>query len=97
MDIASLLGVLIGFGMVIFGIISSGGASALGNFIDPPSIIITIGGSLSALLAANTMQDFITGLKSISLPFKGQNLDPTETIKKIIDLSNVGRKEGLLA
>ena len=97
MDIATLLGILIGVVMVVFGIVSSGGVGALGNFVDPPSILITIGGSLSTLLGCNTMSDFIGGLKSISLPFKGQNSDPSETIKSVIDLSNVGRKEGLLA
>ena len=47
MDIATLIGIVFGFAMVIFGIISSGGVSAItGSFIDYPSIIITIGGSL---------------------------------------------------
>ena len=53
MDIASLLGVIIGLAMVIFGIVTGdGGFSLLGNFIDIPSIIITIGGSLSSLLSS---------------------------------------------
>ena len=69
-DIASLAGVLIGLIMVIFGIISSGGVAAMGNFIDIPSVLITIGGSLSSVLGANKLNGFITGLKSISLPFK---------------------------
>ena len=95
MDIATLLGVIIGIGMVIFGIFSSGGL--INDFIDPPSILITIGGSLSTLLGANKMSGFITGLKSISLPFKNTTHDPGETIRQIIELSNTGRKEGLLA
>ena len=97
MDIASLAGVLIGLIMVIFGIISSGGVAAMGNFIDIPSVLITIGGSLSSVLGANKLNGFITGLKSISLPFKDTTKDPAETIKQVIDLANVGRKEGLLA
>ena len=51
MDIASLLGVILGIGMVLFGIIQNGGVPALLNFLDAPSAIITIGGSLSAVLA----------------------------------------------
>ena len=96
MDIATI-GVILGLVMVVFGIISSGGAAVMGNFIDPPSIIITIGGSLSSVLGSRKLADFIGGLKSISLPFKNSVQDPTDTIKQIIDLSNVGRKEGLLA
>ncbi len=97
MDIASLGGLVIGVVMVLFGIISSGGVAALGNFVDIPSVIITIGGSLSSTLASNKMPDFMGGLKGIMLSIKGGATDPAETIKQIIDLSNVGRKEGLLA
>ena len=97
MDIASLLGVVLGIGMVLFGIIQNGGVAALGNFMDLPSAIITIGGSLSAVLGANKLPGFINGLKSFALPFKDTTVDPGETIDKIIELSNVSRKEGLLA
>ncbi|MCR4797249.1 MAG: motility protein A [Lachnospiraceae bacterium] len=98
MDIASLAGLALGLVMVVFGIISSGGVSALGNFVDVPSVIITIGGSLSSTLASNKMPDFINGLKSITVSIKEPaQSDPTEVIKNIIDMSNVARKEGLLA
>lgn len=97
MDIATLGGVLIGAIMVIVGIMTSGGISTLGNFWDLPSVFITIGGSLSSVLSSNKMQDFVGGLKSAALPFKNEVMDPAVTIKSIIDLSNVGRKEGLLA
>lgn len=97
MDIASLGGIVVGVVMVLFGIISSGGVAALGNFIDVPSVIITIGGSLSSVLASNKMPDFMGGLKGFMLSLKGGSFDPSATIKQIIDLSNVGRKEGLLA
>ena len=97
MDIASLLGVILGIGMVLFGIIQNGGVGALINFLDAPSAIITIGGSLSAVLCSNKLPGFIAGLKSVALPFKEKTVDPGETINKIIELSNVSRKEGLLA
>lgn len=97
MDVASLGGLVIGVVMVIVGIVTSGGVSAFRNFVDVPSIFITIGGSLSSTLSSNKLSDFLNGLKSISLPFKGTTTDPAEIIKSIIDLSNVGRKEGLLA
>jgi chemotaxis protein MotA len=98
MDIASLVGIILGAAMFLFGVISSGGVSALyESFFDVPSVIITIGGSLSGTLASFKLPAFINGLKSISLPFKDKTTDPAEIIKSIIDLSNVGRKEGLLA
>ena len=50
MDIATLVGTIVGFVMVIFGIMWGKGASVLQNFIDVPSIIITVGGSLSGII-----------------------------------------------
>ena len=97
MDIASLVGMLLGMGMVVYGIIDSGGTSAFGTFIDVASVAITFGGSLSSTLGSFKLADFINGFKSISLAFKETSTNPSEIIKSIIDLSNIGRKDGLLA
>lgn len=83
--------------MVFFGIYTSGGIQAFGNFIDYPSVFITIGGSLSSVLGGVKLADFIAGLKAMGLPFKDKPMDPSDIIKNIIDMANVGRKEGLLA
>ena len=97
MDIASLIGILLCFALVIFGIISSASVAALGNFLDAGSALITIGGALCAVMAQYTMPEVVRGLKSITLIFKMSEFDLPEVIRKIIDLSNVARKEGLLA
>lgn len=97
MDIASLVGIIVGFVMVVYGIIDSGGMQAFGTFLNKPSAIITFGGSLASTLGCFKLKDFINGLKSIALPFKDKTSDPAVTIKTIIELSNIGRKEGLLA
>ena len=89
---------IFGFAMVIFGIVTGvGGFSLLQNFIDLPSIIITIGGSLMGVLASNKLSFMGTGFKSIALSMKEPSYDPAAMISNIINLSNVARKEGLLA
>ena len=98
MDIATLAGLVLGVVMVIFGIVSSGGVAAMANFIDVPSVIITIGGSLSSCLACNKMPDFIGGLKSITLAINEPKVgSPADSISQIINLANISRKEGILA
>lgn len=98
MDIASLIGFIMGVGMFVFGVASGDdGFAALGNFWDPASLLITIGGSLAGVLASNTMEDFLKGLKGFTRIFKSTTVDIGEVIKNIIDLSNIARKEGLLA
>ena len=95
MDIASLLGMVLGFAMVIFGIISNG--ASIPGYIDPASVIITLGGSVMGVLGSHKLKDFIGGFKSISLVFKDEVMDAGAVISNVINLANVARKEGLLA
>ena len=93
-----MLGLILGFAMVIFGIVTGdGGFSLLPNFFDMPSVIITIGGSLMGVLACNKLSFMGIGFKSITLSMKEPAYDPAAMISNIINLSNVARKEGLLA
>lgn len=97
MDLASIIGLIVCFGMLMFGIIDAGGFAAVGSYLDFPSALITFGGSFAAVLTQYSLNDYIAGLKSISLVFKMPNANTAEVIAKIIELSNVARKEGLLS
>ncbi|MGN1152285.1 MAG: motility protein A [Lachnospiraceae bacterium] len=97
MDIASILGLVICFILMIFGIVYGKEFSVIIRFLDAPSALITFGGSFMCILASNTLQSFVAGLKSIALIFKTSTMNVPEIIQKIIDLSNVARKEGLLS
>ncbi len=97
MDIATILGLVICFAMVLVGVATSGGLQALPSYFDIPSIAITFGGAFSAVLAANTLQSFISGIKSFGLILKVPKNNTAEMINNIINLSNVARKEGLLS
>lgn len=102
MDLASLIGLIAGFVLMIFGITfnmadMSFNFGVLPNFVDIPSVIITIGGSISGVMACNKMSDMIRSFKAFSLTMKESKLDAGEAISNIITLSNTARKEGLLA
>lgn len=98
MDIASIAGLVVCIVLVLWAIITGAGVSGLiNNFVDMQSVLITFGGAFCAVLAANTLKNFIGGLKSFTLVLKKSSVDVAEVITKIIDLSNVARKEGLLS
>lgn len=98
MDLASILGLVIGFALVFISIVmGEDGFASIKGFLDAPSVLITFGGSFCAVLTMNTLSEFVDGLKSIKLIFKMYAEDTGEMIKRIIDLSNVARKEGLLS
>jgi chemotaxis protein MotA len=99
LDLASVLGLIFCVCIVVYGILTGQASVAvLLNFYDLASIFITIGGSLSCVLAMSPgLKGFFENLSSFRLALKNLPSNEEETIKTIIDLSNVARKEGLLA
>ena len=95
MDLASIIGLILGFVMLIFGILSNG--SAVTQFLHLPSALITFGGAFASTLTSHTMQEFMNGFKGLILAFKMPVINTAEMIQNIIELSNVARKEGLLS
>jgi chemotaxis protein MotA len=68
------------------------------NFFDIPSVLITLGGSFTTLMTMEpSMKSYLEKLASFKLVLKSPAYNDVETIKNIIALSNVARKEGLLA
>ena len=94
MDIATLVGLIGAFGIII-GAIASGGDVML--FVNVPSILIVVGGTFMATLAQVTLKDFLgsfaVGMKS----FLYKVDDPLELIQKSVELADIARKNGLLA
>lgn len=98
MDIASIIGFIGALILMVYGMVDGKGFGVITDtFLDLPSALITFGGSFGAVLAMNTLKDFLGGLKTFALVFKVPKANETETIKTIIELSNLARREGLLA
>lgn len=101
MDIASIIGLVLGFGLFIFGCVVDSSFhvnfGTLGNFVDIQSAIITFGGTLSAMITSNSLSGFVNNIKGAKRVFSVPKNDEAAIIRQIIDLSNVARKEGLLA
>jgi len=99
LDLASIVGLVAAFALMIFGIAQGEeGIAGIAAFIDPPSIFITFGGAFMAVLAMSpSIPEYVKSLKTILLAIKKVTVDEEETIRSIINLSNVARKEGLLA
>lgn len=99
MDLASILGLILCFAVMVYGIlVGQESIAVLSNFINPNSILITLGGAfMSVMITAPDIKGFLDNLKSISLIFRKVLSNEENTIRTIIELSNVARKEGLLA
>jgi len=93
-DIATLIGFVLGMGLVIGSIVMG---SPLGAFINIPGLAIVVGGTLATVMMAETMGNVINAFKVALKAFFGKAPQVDETIKKIAELAVVVRKEGLLA
>lgn len=103
MNIASILGLISGIVIMIFGIVFEQSTMSVNfrmvlNFVDIPSMFITFGGSFTTLITMEpSIRSYLGKLASFRLVLKTPAYNDIETIKNIIALSNVARKEGLLA
>lgn len=103
MDIFSIVGFILGFGMIVFGIIvdmTSGFSINVGNisaFIDIQSILIVIGGTIAALMISFSMKQFFQIIKHLKIIFLPPKYKPELYIKQIVEFATKARVNGLLA
>ena len=57
MDIASLVGIVLCFGMLAFGILNA--TPYVNRYLDLPSAIITFGGAFFAVMTSKSMAEYI--------------------------------------
>ncbi|MGE0790439.1 MAG: motility protein A [Sandaracinaceae bacterium] len=95
MDIATLAGIVLGFGLIIGSILVGGSISA---FIDVPSLLIVLGGTIACTLTMERMERVLAAFKVAANAFKGgKSASAAESIKRIVELSAIARREGVLA
>jgi len=93
-DLATLIG-LIGAMIIIVASILLG-ASA-GMFLNLPSFLIVVGGSLLVVLAKFSIQQFLGAIKVAVRAFKFRLPATEDLIAEVVEIANIARKDGLLA
>jgi len=94
MDIATLLGIILGFALVI-GAIFMGGS--LGDFIDIPSIMIVLGGTGAAISVTFPFEEVIHAFAGGIQVFAGRRVRPQEVVNTMVRIAEISRREGLVA
>ncbi len=102
MNFAFIIGLVLAFGVVVWGIMFTETGmelARLGNFYDFSSVIITIVGTLMAMLAAFPLKDYAKMIKHfpILIGSKKYRWNPIYYIETMTELSTEARKKGLLA
>jgi len=93
-DIATLIGLLGGFGVII-GAIATGGEIML--FVNLPGLLIVVGGTFMITLMQVSMKDFLSSFGIAMKAFFYKTDDAPTLIEEAVQLADVARKNGLLA
>lgn len=94
MDLATLIGILGGAAIIITAMVLSGG---VGMFMDVPSILIVLVGSIFVVMAKFGLNQFLGAAKVAAKAFMFKSDDPAELIDEIVELADAARKGGLLS
>ena len=95
MDFATLIGLVVGVGVVAAAILVG---SDFWIFLNLPGFLIVIGGTLAATFVKFPLQNVFSAFKTgAGSALKNVHIDPRGLIDKALELAEIARKNGMLA
>ena len=94
MDIASIIGLIGGIGMILGAMISGGGLSP---FFDVPSVLIVFGGTFFLVMYSTPLPVFLGSFGAMAKAFMPPIKKQDELIERMVELSGIARKDGMMA
>ncbi len=94
MDLATILGIVSAFGLVFIAIAMGGG---VGLFINIPSLMIVVGGTLGATMINYPLKDVFKAVSVVKNAFFSKKMSTDDIVKRFVDLGGKARREGILA
>ena len=94
MDLATLVGLLGTIALIVLSMLMSG---SLGMFVNMPSVVIVVGGTIFAVMSKYGLGQFLGAMGIAGKSFKNNLSDPVELIDEVVGLADEARKGGLLS
>ncbi|MEM7079450.1 MAG: flagellar motor protein PomA [Pseudomonadota bacterium] len=94
MDLATLVGIIGAFGIVIYAMLSGG---SVDMFVNVPSLLIVIVGSIFVVLMKFNLGQFLGAMKVAGKSFSFSLTAPQDLIDEVVELADEARKGGLLS
>jgi chemotaxis protein MotA len=94
MDLATLVGFLGAFAIVIAAMVMGG---SVGMFVNVPSLLIVIIGTLFVVLMKFSLTQFLGAMKVAVKAFSFKLASPEQIIEEVVELADMARKGGLLS
>lgn len=98
MDIASVIGLVVGTVMILGSVVMGGGSfGSLAGFVDYPSIVLVGGGTICNMLICYPMSEVFKVMGVTKKVFLTKQKDILAIINQLVSLSESARRDGLLA
>ncbi|HED19510.1 MAG TPA: flagellar motor protein [Gammaproteobacteria bacterium] len=94
MDMLSMIGILLAGVAILGGNILEGGH--ISSLVQLTAFVIVAGGTLGAVMVQTPIATFVRSMKIAVWVFLPVKLEPEEAAEKIVNWSNIARREGLL-
>ena len=94
MDIATIIGVILGATLVLMAILIGG---SFASYLDAPSVLIVVGGATGATMAAFPLARFLKIPSVVMKTLFSKAADPMALINKLVELAEIARRDGILA
>ncbi|WP_082109170.1 motility protein A [Azospirillum thiophilum] len=91
LDVATLVGLAAAAGVILLAITTGGSARA---FLDPPSLLIVLGGTLAVTTASFSLGDVAIAWRSAAAVLVHQTLDPKGVARQVLLLAEAARRAG---
>jgi len=94
MDMLSMVGIMLALVAIVGGNILEGGHTS--SLVQLTAFVIVAGGTLGAVMVQTPIRTFVRAMGMASWVFVPVKLQPEEIAEKIVNWSNIARREGLL-
>ncbi len=94
MDLATVLGLIIGFGLVGAAIVMGGSPTA---FLDGSAILIVFAGTFSVTMMSYSLAEIVAAQTTVVKTMIHRATDPAVAASQVMELADYARREGLLS
>jgi len=93
-DIATIIGIVVSFGLMLMAILQGG---SIAIFIDVPSMLIVFGGTAGVALVNFPLSDVLSAANVAKKAFLFKETNTNQLIEQLMEFANKARKEGILS
>jgi chemotaxis protein MotA len=93
-DLSTLIGIVSGGALTVAALVLGGGA--IGQLIDLPGLLITVGGTIAASCIRHRLGEVLRSFAIVMKSITVRAVNPVDTVTKIVEMAQVARKDGIL-